>query len=102
MHVGIPKPQRFSSEDLPEMMFAVKKQREDFSKIIRAGNQDFSPENKRPEKRNGNEQMNDRRAGEIKSYPRTVIPECFSRESRRSINWMPDKNIRAWQFSDRF
>src|SRR3989338_8294095 len=40
-------------------MFAVKKQRENFSKIIRAGNQDFPPKNKRPEKGSGNQKMND-------------------------------------------
>ena len=29
------------------------------------------------------------------SFPKTVIPACFKRESRRIRNWTPDKNIRG-------
>jgi len=27
------------------------------------------------------------------SFPKSVIPACFKRESRRVRNWTPDKNI---------
>src|SRR5438445_205892 len=29
------------------------------------------------------------------SSPKTVIPACFQRESRRNRNWTPDKDIRG-------